>query len=171
MKNTLEFADQSVKIIFASGGESFYYDSKEEALKAIKDCHEKKKISNKEFKKFIEEIASSDLPSIMEGLASLAAMIIGTFIEVLIEEAVESNQEFKILNPSFELCNCGKGPIHGYFYDDENDRFSMEITSKQEAYIFIDKLEASEIITEGDASSLRVVVDLVKGLIESPMMN
>tara|TARA_B100001179_G_C18566552_1_gene393063 strand:- start:1040 stop:1192 length:153 start_codon:yes stop_codon:yes gene_type:complete len=50
MASKLEFADNSVKIIFNSGAESFYFDSKEEALKAVKDCHDKKK----NFKKRIQ---------------------------------------------------------------------------------------------------------------------
>lgn len=171
MNNKLEFVDQSVKIIFESGAESIYYDTKEEALKAVKDCHEKNKISGKEYNKFVEDISASDLPSMIEGLASLAAMVIGAYITNLIEEAIEKGALLSVKNPTFQICNCGKKPTHGYFYDDDNEKLSMEISSKQEAYMFIDKLEESEIITEGDASSLRVLVDLEKNFLESPLLN
>lgn len=171
MDNKLEFADNSVKIIFNTGGESFYFDSKEEALKAVKDCHEKGKISGKEFNKFVEEISSSDLPSFIEGLAKLTLMIIGTFIGTLIDEAVSSNSSFSITNPRFEFCDCGKMPKHGYFYNDENEPFSMEISSKEQAYMFINNLEQREVITEGDASSLRVFVEMQNDFLEDPLMN
>tara|TARA_B100001179_G_C18566552_1_gene393062 strand:- start:682 stop:978 length:297 start_codon:yes stop_codon:yes gene_type:complete len=98
-------------------------------------------------------------------------MIIGTFVEMLVEESISNNSSLSVANPRFEFCDCGKNPKHGYFYDDKDEKFSMEIASKEQAYIFIDKLEEKEIITSGDASSLRVFIEMSKGFLESPLMN
>lgn len=172
MKNKLKFSNsgKEVQIIFESGAESFYYDSKEEALKAIKNCHDRKKISKKEFKEFVEEIASSELPSFLEGLAALSTAVIGTFIDSLLEDLEFEVKKLPLQDVSFDICDCGKNPKHGYFIDD-GDKLSMKIFSKSEAYIFIDKLEELEIVTGGDASSLRVCLDMTEGLLENPLMN
>ncbi|MCI5050927.1 MAG: hypothetical protein MRY57_01310 [Candidatus Pacebacteria bacterium] len=169
--NKLKFDQSSVKIIFESGAESFYYETKEEAFDAVKDCLEKGKISKKDFKRFVEEIAESELPSFVEELVIVTASVIASFIDALGEEFKERKKDFKVPNPYFEMCDCGRMPPHGYFYDEEGDRISMGISSKDEAHIFIDTLENAEVITPGDASGLRVSVDLIQGFVENPLMN
>lgn len=170
MKNQLEFSNDSVKIIFTSGAESFYFESKEEALEAVRECRKMGKISEHEFFVFTGEIVSSKLPSSFERSPDIL-IVMGHCIDTFIEEIVTSILKSKKVNLRFELCNCMKKQKHGYFFTEDGFPISKEINSKAEAYLFIQEIEENGVITPTDANSLKVSIEMIHDFLENPIMN
>lgn len=153
MKNRLKFAKNEVQIIFANGTESDFFETKEDALMALCDCFNQKRINQEELQIFTSQILES------EEIFSLVEII------VKITLGVSQKRKRKVMfleNVRPEICEC-KNPIpHGRLIDAENDSVSQDFLTKAEAYFWAELLFEKKQISEKNFENLKVEISLLK---------
>lgn len=168
MKSKLVFSASgtSVCIQFTNGSESFDFDTKEDALYAVRDCATLGKITKEEEKIFIKEILLA--PNLQNRKKELPLFPL-LLLALLFEQEENDNGEFHIKHPSVNMCPCGKKRPHAYIYDGEV-KVSLPFSFKSEGFALVKGLFEMKKITEADQISLRTLIDLLP-IPESPTLN
>ncbi|HWC57548.1 MAG TPA: hypothetical protein VG621_01150 [Candidatus Paceibacterota bacterium] len=164
--NQLVFSEngKTASIKFKTGFESLDFDTKEEALGAIRDCYAKGKISKEEQDVFIEQIVlAKDMPSVPAGFSSFTrALNSALFGDNLHEEKIE--------NPYTEMCNCDIKTPHAYIYNGNGEIVSLPFRFKSEGLVYVTYLQRRGCLSEKDTASLHALIDLLP-LPEDPSLN
>lgn len=167
----LIFLDEgkSVYIQFSNGSESVSYDSKAEAIAAIRDCVGMGKITKSDANKLEKEIVLAENlqdndPRMLAGLAIPLMLLAALFAEEFEEE------EPLILDPYVDLCKCGEKIPHAYIYNGDGKKISPPFRFKHEGLAFVERLLKTERITDGDSSGLNTMIDMLP-LPEHPGLN
>lgn len=159
--NELVFNDSKTQawIQFYNGAESLPWDSKKDALHGIHDCYHKQKITNEEFGLFSKLIIESSLTdSETDEFENILAFLLqlATEINLVVKAHVST---ITIKNPTFEICHCKKEYLHGYIKN-ESTSVAQMIIFKIQGYVLVEALLEQEIITDKDATKLRVLIDM-----------
>ncbi|MFA7285428.1 MAG: hypothetical protein WC011_01080 [Candidatus Paceibacterota bacterium] len=156
MGASLKFNKDQVSIVFSNGKESIFFESKEEALNALIDCHQKSKITEQELNAMATEIINSSLKSVLleEMKKALDQMTI-----IVSAKRNKSNDVFA------SLCGCrgATGAPHAYIYDEEGNHIApTPFYSKMQGYAHCEELLQDGIISEKEYISLKSEIDLLK---------
>ncbi len=154
----------SVHIEFSNGKESLEFESREEVLTAIDICRKNNKITEEEKDELVKAVMlEKRLPENGSKAFIIAITIIG------------KNDNHKenirtIDNPSVDLCDCGKAPVHAYVYDDNDEKVGLPFLTKEEGYVLVKHLLDSNRITEGNSARLNTLIDMLH-LPDNALMN
>lgn len=162
MKNLIEFSEngKSFVIKFANGKESMDIESKREGFKAIAKLAQNQKISIDEFNEMRKQITEAEnLPvevkteedDFLDDLNDIVSLL--AIMEMLHEFSPRPKEPVE--EAYFHICEeCKK---HGVIYG--RDFRTGQITSKKEAFIYLDALKKRENITEAEYLKVKAEVE------------
>lgn len=153
LKNNLIFeADgKSARICFASGKESFSFESKKEAIYGIIDCHKRKKISEDEMISFLTKIFFAENLRLDD---CSSGKVFGKIIAIEISGAIKGL--------CFKVCGCKEGILHGYFKNETGEIFSPPIAYQIQGRKTTEMFFELGIIDEKTRDSLNMMMELAK---------
>lgn len=160
---------KSVYIQFSNGSESVSFDSKAEAIAAIRDCVGLGKITKTDATKMekaivlAENLIDND-PMMLAGLAIPLMLLAALFADE------PEEKEPSIIDPYVALCKCGEKIPHAYIYNGDGKKISPPFRFKYEGLTFVERLLKTERISEGDSAGLNTMIDLLS-IPEHPGLN
>jgi len=149
----------SVHIKFLNGKESFDFESKEDALFALQQCLQRKKLTSDDVCRMYKEIILSEkLPECNSEVSFLRFAISGTFNNIL---EIDISQKIEIEDPIVQMCDCGLKIKHAYIYNGNGDKIGLPFLFKTEGLSFVDHLLKHEHISEADSISLNILISFL----------
>lgn len=164
-KNVLQFSENGTEFhfIFANGGESVSYESKEAGYKAIADLANNKKITLKEFGEMRNQILlAENLPwgePVKRPFSGTIGLLLGLSAMSIISEISESMQaleEDPVEVATFRLCDCGK--LHGRIFLKDGGGTSL-LENKQQAFSALDAIKKAGHMTDEEFEKVKLEIE------------